>query len=384
MWFSNSLIYRFTQPVPFTLDELTAGLESRLARPCGSQELNTVGWTTPFGKHSELLVEVVDGYWLVTLQKNERILPPGVIKEALAERVEMIEARDARKVYKRERDNLKDEIVMELLPRAFTRSRNVSAVIAPSKGWLIVDATTPARAEDLLSVLREATSSLPVRPLRVEQAPGTIMSSWITEGAAPSPFTLGDNCAMHDTDGGIVRCRRKDLSSEEIQQLLASGGQVSELGLHYEDKATFSLSEQLHLKQIKYGDLLRDDASEQGGDDHAGQLQATMAIMCGVLNELIDHLVATFGGEPVLSEGNGLEAPAAESQPADSASHASGASGLYDRAKTHVLSTKNASIVGMQRVLKTSFNETVRLLEQLEQAQVVSPPDQNGKRTVLA
>src|SRR5690606_9640558 len=101
MWFRNLLLYRFSQPVPVTAAELLAALEQRPARPCASQDTHTLGWTTPFGRHSENLLQVAEGYWLVALRKEERILPGSVVKDALAEKVEEIEARDARKVYKK-------------------------------------------------------------------------------------------------------------------------------------------------------------------------------------------------------------------------------------------------------------------------------------------
>src|SRR5690606_39783346 len=79
MLFRNLLLYRFSQSVPFTEAELLAALEQRPARPCASQETHTLGWTTPFGRHSDNLLQVADGYWLVALRKEERILPSSVV-----------------------------------------------------------------------------------------------------------------------------------------------------------------------------------------------------------------------------------------------------------------------------------------------------------------
>src|SRR5690554_6108631 len=73
MWFRNLLLYRFSQPVPFTEAELLTALEQRPARPCASQETHTLGWTTPFGRHSENLLQVAEGYWLVADRKSTRL-----------------------------------------------------------------------------------------------------------------------------------------------------------------------------------------------------------------------------------------------------------------------------------------------------------------------
>jgi len=299
MWFRNLLIYRFSQAVPFNETQLLEALEQKPARPCASQETHTLGWTTPFGRHSENRLQVAEGYWLVAMRKEERILPGSVIKEALAEKVEEIESRDARKVYKKERDTLKDEIIMSLLPRAFTRNQTTLALIAPGEGWIAVDASSNKRAEDLLNLLRESTGSLPVRPLNVKLAPSAAMTDWVRTGSAPEGFVVLDECELRDTqeDGGVIRCKRQDLASDEIQQHLSVGKQVSQLALAWQDKLSITLDDKLAVKRLRFEDLLRDEADEQGGDDMAGQLDASLVIMAKTLSELLPALTAALGGE---------------------------------------------------------------------------------------
>lgn len=81
------------------------------------------------------------------------------MRDALKEKVDEIEAQQMRKVYKKERDQLKDEIVQTLLPRAFIRRSSTFAAIAPSLGLILVDSASAKKAEDLLSTLREALGS---------------------------------------------------------------------------------------------------------------------------------------------------------------------------------------------------------------------------------
>lgn len=301
MWFANLLLYRFSQAIPFTLEQLIQALTQRPARPCGSQETHTLGWATPFGRHSANIVQVAAGFWLIALQKEERVMPGSVIREALAEKVNEIEARDSRKVYKKERDTLKDELVMALLPRAFTRSRTTHALICPVEGWIAIDTPTSARAEDLLSLLRECTGTLPVRPINVKISPAASMTGWLKTGKAPEGLLIGDECELLDTTegGGQVRCKRQDLASDEIQQHLAAGKQVSQLHLAWQDKLTFNLSDRLTIKRLRFTDLLRDEADDQGADDMAAQLDASLVIMGGALREFIPSLCTALGGEDV-------------------------------------------------------------------------------------
>lgn len=57
---------------------------------------------------------------------------------------------------------------------------------------------------------------------------------------------------------------------------------------------------------------------------------------------------------------------------------------LYDEAVRIVTETRRASISSVQRRLKIGYNRAARLVEAMEEAGVVSAPEHNGERTVLA
>ncbi|WP_312717319.1 recombination-associated protein RdgC, partial [Stutzerimonas nitrititolerans] len=212
MWFRNLLVYRLTQNVPFDAETLEAALAAKPARPCASQELSTYGFVAPLGKGADApLVHASQGFLLIATRKEERILPGSVVKDALKEKVDEIENEQMRKVYKKEREQLKDDIIQAFLPRAFIRKSGTFAAIAPSQGLILVDSSSPKRAEDLLSTLREAIGSLPVRPLTVKIAPPATMTEWVKTQNAAEDFYVLDECELRDTheDGGVVRCKRQ-------------------------------------------------------------------------------------------------------------------------------------------------------------------------------
>ncbi len=57
---------------------------------------------------------------------------------------------------------------------------------------------------------------------------------------------------------------------------------------------------------------------------------------------------------------------------------------LYDKAVAYVLESRRASISSVQRQLRVGYNRAARLIEEMEAQGVVSPPEHNGQREVLA
>lgn len=302
MWFRNLLVYRLTQDLNIDAEALEAALATKPARPCASQEVTTYGFVAPFGKGADApLVHVSEGFFLVSARKEERILPGSVVRDALKEKVDQIEAEQMRKVYKKERDQLKDEIVQSFLPRAFIRKSATFAAIAPAQGLILVDASSPKRAEDLLSTLREAIGSLPVRPASVKIAPTATLTQWVQTQEAASDFYVLDECELRDTDedGGVVRCKRQDLTSDEIQLHLTSGKLVTQLSLAWQDKLSFILDDKLVIKRLRFEDLLQEKAEQDGGEDALSQLDASFTLMMLTLVEFIPQLFEALGGEEI-------------------------------------------------------------------------------------
>jgi len=57
---------------------------------------------------------------------------------------------------------------------------------------------------------------------------------------------------------------------------------------------------------------------------------------------------------------------------------------LYDQAVAWVTESRRASISSVQRQLRIGYNRAARLIEDMEAAGIVSPPEHNGQREVLA
>lgn len=88
----------------------------------------------------ELVTPLTDhrsGYWVV-MKYAERIIPGAVLKQKLDSRVKEIEAEQLRKVYAKERRELKDDMLALLTPTALVRERLVYGFYHAFSGFLFV------------------------------------------------------------------------------------------------------------------------------------------------------------------------------------------------------------------------------------------------------
>ena len=122
-FFKNAIIYRLSRDTMSLMAQL-ANIEQYLQpfqfTPCGSNDMAKTGWV-PATVISQTLAHQANGQYLLTLQKQEKILPGKVVKQHLDARIAKLETEQGRKLKKTEKDSLKDEVLHSLLPRAFPK-----------------------------------------------------------------------------------------------------------------------------------------------------------------------------------------------------------------------------------------------------------------------
>lgn len=299
--FKNAIYYRLTEQLSTGLNDTGAKLTESALVPCNSQELSRIGFVPPHPDHEFMILES-SGNWLITARKEEKILPPKVIRKALAERVSQIESEQARKVYRKEKLQLKDEIVLDMLPRAFSKFSDTRAIIMPKAGLIIVEAGSFSQAEELLSLLRNALGSLPVALPSVNDSPSIVMSDMLSEpnsGCDLAKFKILDSCELSglDDDGGTIKVKGEDLLSDEILAHIEAGKWVTSLALEWDDSYRFTLHEDLRVKGIKMTDELSAEVNEECSEDPLDRLRADVFLHSAKLEMLWSDLAAMFGGE---------------------------------------------------------------------------------------
>ncbi|MCK5926279.1 MAG: recombination-associated protein RdgC, partial [Methylococcales bacterium] len=292
MWFKNLSLFRLTETFNVSSTELIEKLAPMIFRPCGSHDESSFGWTAPLGGNSELLIHEANGFIMLCAKKEEKVLPSAVINEIVQEKVLELETAQGSKLSRKEKTSLKDEIIFELLPRAFSFSRKTYAYIDPKGGWIVVDSASSKKAEDLLSYLRKCLGSLPIVPVASANNPSQVMTQWLMDNEIPQGISIEDECELRSTEeeGGIVRCKNHDLSLPEIKNHLQQNKLVTKLALNWDDKISFILDEELAVKRLRLSDLIQDQIADINAETEAERFDADFSIMTLELANFLPRL----------------------------------------------------------------------------------------------
>lgn len=290
MFFRNLTLFRF----PTSLD--VSDLESRLAtcalKPVGPLDLSSRGFVPPFGRDAEALSHRIgDALWL-SVGSEEKLLPGAVVNDLLQKKLAELEQKEGRRPGGRTRKRLKEDLVHELLPRAFVRPGRTDALLDLEHGLCVIDTSSRKSGENVVSEIRHALGSFPALPLNAEVAPRAVLTGWIAGEPLPDGLSLGDECELKDAadKGAVVKCQRQELQSDEIGRHLEAGKQVTRLALTLDDHVSFVLGEDLVVRKFKLLDGAVDQLESTERDDLHAELDARFALMSGEVKRLFSVL----------------------------------------------------------------------------------------------
>lgn len=299
MWFKSLFIYRL--PTDLTLNAAT--LEEKLSRqplqPCGGMDKQNRGWVSPQGNGA--LVHALNHQLLIALGIEQKLLPASIINQFAKERIAELEAQQGHRVGRKETKEIKEQVTDELLPRAFAHRRTTFVWIDPVNGWLVVDAASPAKADEVLELLSKTLDNLPLKLVHTKLSPVTAMTGWLAAGEAPSGFTVDRELELRSIDDNkaTVRYVHHDLEGKEIQTHIAAGKSATRLGMTWNDRISFVLTEQLQIKRLSFLDILKEE-SESQAETTEELFDLDFTLMTGELARMLDDLIEALGGENAL------------------------------------------------------------------------------------
>ena len=295
--FKNALVYRITQWTPPELPELDERLAAARFVECGATQAESLGWTEPRGERHGAMVESIGGQWLMRFVMETKAVPGSAVKQRLEGELDKIEAETGRRPKGKRSKELKEQIVHELLPRAFAKRAATLVWVDPKAGLAMVDTASVKRADRILSLLLEALGEgASLALLQTQASPAMAMSNWLKNKEAPAGFSVDRECELKqpDTEKSSVRYARHNLDIDEVGLHIEQGKLPTQLAMTWDNRVSFVLTESMALKKIKLLDVVLEGAK---GQDEGFDTDA--AIATGELRRLIPDLLEALDGEQV-------------------------------------------------------------------------------------
>lgn len=288
--FKNATIYKIVQDFqPAEGDE--ADLQAAAFAPCGLTQASSSGWIPPRGEKHGPLMESIGGHVILKLLTETRRVPADVVDEHVNEAAATIEQLTGRKPGRKERKDLKEDALMELLPRAFPTKVATLVWLDPKAQTLVIDTASQARADVVATQLCGNLTGLVLTSVQTKVSPPAAMSEWLCEMEPPANFSVDRECELEALDEAKskVKYSRHPLDITEVTDHIAEGKVPKALAMTWNTKVSFLLTDSMHLKKLEFIDV-------QLGED-ADEFDTSVALLTGELSQLIPDIVAALGGE---------------------------------------------------------------------------------------
>jgi recombination associated protein RdgC len=300
MLFKNLVFHRLPAEWSLSAAELEAQLSARTLQPCGPFEMSSRGWVPVTG--GGRLLHTVNRQHMIALGVNQKLLPASIIRQVAQERAEVQAAEQGFPVGRRQMRELRARVGDELRARALTRRRVTRAWIDPVGGWFAIDTAGIAGAETVVEALGDCLGSFAPLGIETERSPHGVMASWLMRGAAPGRFSIDDELELQTAEKSktIIRYTRHPLDGKEIQAHLASGKYPTRLGLTWNDRISFVLTDKLQVKRLDFLEMNKESAEGEEVDP-AEQFDIDFAVMAGELAALLKDLADVMGKDSTVS-----------------------------------------------------------------------------------
>lgn len=265
-----------------------------LFTPCGATQELSIGFIPPRGEH-DAVVEHVAGQVILKVMIETRSVPADALRKRVDEVCATIEEQTGRKPGKKERRDITDETRRSMLPTAFPKQRAVLIWIDRENKRMVLDAATQSVADLVITLLVNQFPWMAPRILNTTKTPQSTMAVWLHLGEAEGRFQLERSCELKSCmeDKAVVRYNNHTLDIDEVKQHIDQGKLPTKLGLNWNGRVDFTLTESFVLKKVKLTEVVLEEGN---ADVKREGFDADVALTTGELTRLIDDLIEEHGG----------------------------------------------------------------------------------------
>jgi len=298
--FKNLMIYRVGPDWPASAQQLEAALEREPFAECSPTQQKSTGWIAPRGQAHGALVESVDGQWIARFAIETKAVPGDAVRREAEKAAARIEKTTGRKPGKKELRDLRDDALQALLPQAFARRSELTVWLNPRQRWLVLDAGTQGKADEVIaSLVRVAGRGFAIGLLQTARSPQSAMAGWLAAQSPdewPDAFNVERECELKGSgdEPAVVKFTRHNLAIDEVRKHVAEGKLPTRLALGWQGRVGVVLTQALQIRKVAFQEGVFEKDATVGKDE---RFDADAALATGELSALIADLIDALGGE---------------------------------------------------------------------------------------
>jgi|GEM_PF-5483415 recombination associated protein RdgC len=288
MWFKQCSWFDLQSPLLLEGDALEEALSMHKAYDPHATQSKSMGFESPLGEGQPLAI-VIPGYTWLSARLDQKLLPANVINHQLKRKLSEIELHQGFPVTGKQRRSARDDLILDLLPKAFVQSKRINIVIDERNQVLMIDQTSANIKDMTVELLKKALGECPMtHHLDQKSQIGHILKNWVTQ--PPEQVEIESEYSLINPNNVHVKARMIGLEESLVIAPLQSGMSVSQLTINYDNKMRFQLKDQLDFSRIRYLDVEQVDDCENPIE----QMIADFTLSISYLSEIITACKSWF------------------------------------------------------------------------------------------
>lgn len=280
----------FSSPLPDYLNAAVAVSEAEglMFTPCTENQMSSFGLDP-----KEPLTKLAIGYRFNFILA-EREISKKALSQSAADEVEAIEKDEERLVLRKERNEIKERILREMVPTAPVVKTKIQAIYHAKKELIFVTKGTEIASSRVMNLLCKLFKAIKTTTLHIAEVNNSISKNLQDHLESDRELrlhnlTVGDKLNL--CDGESKANFNGDYVNDHILELLQSGYKVKRLSLK-RDGVSFDLTEDFSFKNIKEDESLLTQIEELPKDDIPGrenfQHETLFELLAHIVCDLVD------------------------------------------------------------------------------------------------
>lgn len=234
-----------------------------------------------------------DNTRVLNVQVRERVLPAKVIRTHLEDRIAADTIRQGYRPGRKQIAELKDLVTMELLPTSHIRHVDTQVMIT---GDYLFVGTGSARTVDV--VMSQLMSLFPDDDLAFKpiawgrDVSKFLMDALLDETTDGCEFTRSRSVTLKSSAKAVAKFKDIGLDVDSVKERVSAGMRPVDLAVEYGDTMTFTLTDQMLIKSIRFSDVLLSQTHDT--ENEVDEFDATTALVSGELRKMFADLLTAI------------------------------------------------------------------------------------------